>query len=78
MLFIHRHERDILAETVDQDADHLIFRLYGDAGFLTPVHTEETAGVAGHIESLEFSPAQSALLQDGDFQHFVDSVVFDL
>ena len=78
MILVHRHEGDILAETVDQNADHIIFSLYGDAGFFTSVHTEETAGVAGHIKGLEFGPAQPALPQDGDLQHFVDPVMLDL
>ena len=78
MIFIHRHDGEVLAETVDQDADHLIFGFHSDLGLFSAVHAEKAPCVAGQIKSLEFSPALSALSQNGDLQHLVDPVMLDL
>ena len=65
------HDGNILAETVDQHSDHVVFRFQGDVHLLTPVHSEEASCVAGQIELPEFFLSFPVLIRQGDLQHFV-------
>ena len=65
----------VLAESVDEDSDHMVLRLQRDTGLLAAEHPEQLVGVTRDIERFELLLPLPLLIQYLNIQHLVHTVV---
>ena len=78
VVVIHDGQRNILAEAIDEHADHAVFTLEDDFSFVPGEHAKHALGVSRKVELAELLLALPGLTGGGDPLHFIHAIMLDL
>ena len=77
-IFAAGDDHDVFAESVKDDADHVVVAFERDTSFVAAEHTEYAVAVCFELEVGKVCLSFSRFVCDDDIYHLVDAVMLDL